>query len=80
MELIDIDALAKRLENGDITLILDHSDEMSKADLAKISKYEKCVIYPPFGYTTKEATLKKQDIFISNIKNFLNNSPKNRIN
>lgn len=33
MELVDIDALARRLQKDDITFILDHSDEMNKEDL-----------------------------------------------
>jgi len=37
MELVDIDALADRLGKGDVTFILDHSDEMQKEDLCKIN-------------------------------------------
>src|SRR3989344_2145364 len=68
MELIDINALEKRLGRGDITFILDHSDEMTADDLKKLSKHKNCIIYPPGAYLTKEATRAKQEIFVANIE------------
>ena len=80
MELVDIDALGKRLEKGDIIFILDHSDEMGADGLKKLSKYANCIIYPPGAYLTKESTMSKQVIFVSNIENFLKGTIRNRIN
>ncbi|MBI2010748.1 MAG: hypothetical protein HYS89_00715 [Candidatus Colwellbacteria bacterium] len=80
MELVDIDALAEKLSKNDITFILDHSDEMSKEDLAKLSKYENCIIYPPIAYITGEARINKQELFISNIQSFLSGKPTNKVN
>lgn len=80
MELIEIDALDKRLAKGNITFILDHSDEMSEENLKKLSRYKNCIIYPPIGYITKEARIAKQDIFIGNMGNFLKGSPSNKVN
>lgn len=80
MELVDIDALSERLAKGDITFILDHSDEMTEADLKKLSKHGNCIIYPPIAYVTKEARMAKQEIFVGNIENFLNGSPTNKVN
>lgn len=80
MELVDIDALANRLEKGDITFILDHSDEMTPEQLNILKKYENCVIYPPIAYTTKEATLMKQKMFVDNLENFLKGTPINKVN
>lgn len=77
MELVDIDALIERLKMGDMTFILDHSDEMSKEDLEKLSTYANCTIYPPMAYITKEAALNKQEMFTSNIESFLKGIPKN---
>ncbi len=77
MELVDLDALEKRLANGDIVFILDHSDEMKKEDLERFSKFRNCVIYPPIGYISKEAKANKQEVFVSNIENFLSGNPKN---
>ena len=80
MELIDINALEKRLKNEDMTFILDHSDEMTEESLRRLSKYKNCIIYPPIAYITKEARIKKQEIFVENIKNFLDGSPINSVN
>ena len=80
MDLIDINALAIRLEKNDITFILDHSDEMSKEDLDKVTKFPNCIIYPPIAYISEEAKKNKQEIFIENIENFLNNKPSNVVN
>ncbi|MFH1858698.1 MAG: NAD(P)-dependent oxidoreductase [Patescibacteria group bacterium] len=80
MELVSISVLEKRLENGDITFILDHSDEMSQENINKLSKFKNCIIYPPIAYITKEARIAKQEIFIGNIENFLKGSPTNQVN
>lgn len=80
MELVDISALENRLKKGDITFILDHSDEMSKEDLAKLSAYKNCIIYPPIAYITSEARKAKQEMFISNINNFLEGHPTGVVN
>lgn len=80
MELIDIDALVERLRKRDIVFILDHSDEMAKEDLQKLSKYDNCIIYPPIAYISKEASINKQKMFTSNIENFLKGKPSNKVN
>lgn len=80
MELVDIDALEKRLENGDITFILDHSDEMSPENIKRLLKFENCIIYPPIAYITKEARIAKQEIFVGNIEKFLKGDPMNQVN
>lgn len=80
MELIDLAALAKRLKNKDLSFVLDHSDEMTKEQLKMIKHYKNCIIYPPLGYTTQEATAMKKGIFVANLENFLNDKPTNRVN
>ncbi len=80
MELVDIDALEIRLKSEDITFILDHSDEMTKENLERLSKYPNCIIYPPIGCITKEAGINKQEIFVENIENFLQGAPTNKVN
>lgn len=80
LELVDIDALTKRLQKNDITFILDHSDEMSRKDLKKLSKFKNCIIYPPMAYISDEARIAKQEIFITNIEDFLNGKPTNVVN
>lgn len=80
MELFDIDALEKRLKKNDITFILDHSDELSAADAKRLSQYENCILYPPIGLMTAEATKLKQEILVANLENFLKEKPTNKIN
>ena len=78
MELIDHSALGKRLKKGDMTFIFDHPDEMEKKDIEKLSRYKNCIVYPPIGFITDEATNLKNEIFVSNIVNFLKGRPSNR--
>ena len=79
MELVDINALEKRLGRGDITFILDHSDEMSEEDLAKLKKFDKCIIYPPIAYLSEEARIAKQEMFVGNMESFLKDAPVNTV-
>ena len=53
---------------------------MEKKDLNRFSKYENCIIYPPIGYISKEAKVNLQEIFVSNIENFLKGKPTNVVN
>src|SRR3989338_3686855 len=74
MELVNIKALEKRLQSGEITFILDHSDEMKSEDVKTLAKYKNCIIYPPIAYVSKEAAIAKKEIFVKNIENFLKGS------
>ena len=78
-ELIDFIALEKKLAQSDITYIADHTDEMSGELLKTLSKYKNCILYPPIGYQTKEATMLKQEIFVGNIEKFLKGNPVNKV-
>lgn len=80
MEQVDIPALEKRLAKGDITFILDHPDEMNPKDVKELSQYKNCIIYPPIGYVSEEGRVLKQDIFVSNLENFLKGIPTNKVN
>lgn len=80
MELIHIGVLEKRLKKGDLTFILDHSDELDLEVAKRLSKFNNCILYPPIAYTTKEATNLKQEIFVSNLENFLKGKPTNKVN
>ena len=80
MELVNVDALARRLAARDITFILDHADETPTETLNKISQFNNCIIYPPMAITTVEAQLAKKETFVNNIKAFLTGSPANVVN
>lgn len=79
-ELVDYTALEKRLANDDIIYIMDHTDELNIEQAKMLSQYKNCIMYPPIGYTTKEATVAKQEIFVGNIENFLKGLPINKVN
>lgn len=80
MELVDIEALEKRLKKNDMTFILDHSDELDPETAKRLLNYKNCILFPPIAYTTKEATNLKQEIFASNLENFLRGKPTNKVN
>jgi phosphoglycerate dehydrogenase-like enzyme len=80
MELVDVDSLEQRLKRNDMTFILDHSDELDPKVAKRLSGYKNCILYPPIAYTTKEATNLKQNIFVSNLENFLKGKLTNKVN
>src|SRR3989344_1888087 len=80
MELVDIDALVKRLAKKDIIFMFDHSDETGLEDLKKLSKHSNCIIYPPMAYITDEARIIKREMFVTNIENFFKGKPTNVVN
>ena len=79
-ELVDFDALKNRMAGGGIVYIADHTDEMSAELLKELSQYKNCILYPPIGYQTKEATALKQEIFVKNVESFLKGSITNKVN
>ena len=80
MELFDMPALEERLKKGDITFILDHSDELSAENAKRLAAFPNCIMYPPIGYTTKESTEAKKEIFVSNLENYIKGEPTNKVN
>lgn len=80
MELLDFNALVGRLKKGDITFMLDHSDEMTKEQLEALTPFDNCIIYPPIAYLTVEASKLKKRTYIDNLKNFLAGKPTNKVN
>lgn len=80
MELVDIPTMVERLKKKDVTFILDHSDELSKEDAKELAQCKNCIMYPPVGYITKEATETKFGMFVDNLENFLKGKPTNKVN
>jgi len=68
---IDTNALVERLSKKDIVYIFDHPDEMKKEELNKLTGLENVVIYPPIAFLSDEARIAKQEIFIKNMTEFL---------
>lgn len=75
MELVETEALVKRLEKGDITFIMDHSFDVPADVMKRLSAYKNFIPYPPMAYITKEARKAKQDIFLDNMQKFLGGTP-----
>lgn len=80
MELVNFDALEQRLEKGDITLIIDHADELTDQQAQALSRHPNCIMYPPIANITSEASAARQDVFVGNLENFLARSPTNKVN
>ena len=79
-ELIDFDALKKRLAKNDMVYIADHSDEMSPELVKSLQAFKNCILYPPLAFATNEARVLKQEMLISNAENFLKGKPTNIVN
>ena len=79
-ELIDLSAIEQRLAKKDITFIMDHSDELTADQARELAKYENCLMYPPIGYVTLEATKAKLKMFVDNLENYLSGKPSNKVN
>lgn len=79
-EVVDTDAIVSRLAQKDIVYISDHGDEMSGEDLAKVKKFDNCLLLPAIGFITAEARVNKQEIFVGNLKATLDGKPQNKVN
>jgi lactate dehydrogenase-like 2-hydroxyacid dehydrogenase len=77
--IIETNALAERLSKNDITFISDHPDEMPEEEAKKLAGFKNCVLYPAIAFVSDEATIAKQEIFISNMEGFLNGEVKNNV-
>ena len=76
-EVVDTDALAARLAQGDIFYVSDHGDEMSQEDITKLKQYPNCLLLPAIAFITVEARVNKQETFVSNAKAWLAGKPEN---
>ena len=80
MELIDFDALVARLKKTDLVFMLDHSDEMTEDQLKQVKELSTCRVYPAIAYLTREASTLKKQIYIDNVKNYLDGKASNKVN
>lgn len=80
MELINFEALIERLNQNDMIFMFDHSDEVESKQLLILKKFANCITHLPIGFTTEEATVTKQGIFLENIESFLRGFPNNVVN
>ncbi len=75
-----MNTLEQRLKKGNITFITDHSDEMDEATMQRLKQYDNCVLYPSIAYISDEAKVAKQEIFLNNMRAFLEGNPQNKVN
>lgn len=78
-ELVDLDALEVRLDHRDLTVILDHTDELAPERRTSLARYENCVLYPAIACTTQEARHAKRAMLLQNIEGFLAGCPINQV-
>lgn len=79
IELIDLDALEQRLKRGDVTIILDHTDELPPERRKALARFGNCVMYPAIACTTREARGAKLAILLKNMEDFLAGYPGNQV-
>ncbi|MDE1873593.1 MAG: hypothetical protein KGI04_00530 [Candidatus Micrarchaeota archaeon] len=80
IEAFDVAALEERLSKGDVAFIFEYEEETPKEVFQRLSKYKTCMIYPSNAYATNESMERRQTILISNIKNYLDGHPINKVN
>ena len=77
-DVIDISALEERLKKGDMTFIIEATED-SGDQVKGFSKYPNCIMYPPVVLTAESLVLRQQ-IFVDNVENFLKGAPTNKVN
>lgn len=80
IETVDLDALEERLKKNDMIFITDHAEQLNAEDPARFRQYANCVQYPAIAFNSKEAKKNMQELFVGNLKNFLDGSPTNVVN
>ena len=71
IELLDLEALLRRLREGSLRFVTDHADEMDRRDVEMLSGTETCALYPPIGYCTREAKSTRRERFVADLRSFL---------
>lgn len=72
IELVDFEAVVRRAASAEITIALNHSYELSTAQVDKLRSCRGCVMLPPISYLTEEARKARQEFFVSSLEQFLN--------
>ncbi len=81
IKIMDMDAVEKRLQEKSIYLATIGDSTPEKQEMWKrFSGYQNGVIYPRISFGTKEALKAREEIFVSNIQNFLDGRPSNAVN
>lgn len=78
--LIDQEAMMAKADQGDITFIFDHSDDIDASLAKRFLETKNCIVYPPVAFRTNEANTARWETFVSNVENFISGNPQNVVN
>ena len=79
-EILDLDAVMRQCANGTLTFVMDHADELSESTRSKLLSTPNVHVYPPIGYATAEADVRKCEVLVANVESFLAGTPRNQVN
>jgi len=73
-ELLDVPALLRRVQARELHFVTDHADEMDPRAVAALTESEACTLYPPIGYTTREARAARRARFPGDLRAFVDSA------
>jgi len=78
--LLDQEAMMEAANNGKVTFIFDHSDDIDNELLKKFLSTKNVIVYPPTAFRTNEAGAARWEILIENVEKFIQGNPQNIVN
>jgi phosphoglycerate dehydrogenase-like enzyme len=72
--------MMEKASKGDIVFIFDHSDDIDVALAKRFLHTKNVIVYPPVAFRTNEANTAKWETFVSNIIQFSEGKPQNKVN
>lgn len=73
----EIEPLVARLRAGSLNLAIDDTEGASPSAVKTLRRLENVALYPPIGNTTEEASVLRQETFVSNVETFVAGHPTN---
>jgi len=78
--LLDQEAMIEAANNGKVTFIFDHSDDIDNNLLKKLLSAKNVITYPPTAFRTNEAGTARWEILVTNLEKFIKGTPQNVVN
>jgi phosphoglycerate dehydrogenase-like enzyme len=78
--LVDQRALLRRATAGEVSVALDHADELDARVRARYRALPNVRVYSPVGFETLEAAAARAQVFLANMEAFLRAEPQNVVN
>ncbi len=79
-DLLDQEAIIKACNDGKISFIFDHSDDLDEVQIKRFLQAKNCIVYPPIAFRTSEANTARWETFVSNVEAFVKGNPQNVVN